>query len=175
MPVFVDYLYLSVTNSSAFSPTDTMPLTSRAKVLMGAQATAALLTSLLVIAGRSGRSGEVLPVRGATRSRLGKPSVSHDVSRDLGQLAVQPLCGAVQAPERRPGVDLFGRHEDPDGDADLAVHFGGPAWRERRPQRPRHRLGEQGRAWASARSQSPARWTASAVRNPTAVMSPVRT
>ena len=50
MPVFVDYLYLSLTNSSAFSPTDTMPLTSRAKVLMGLQATAALLTSLLVVA-----------------------------------------------------------------------------------------------------------------------------
>jgi hypothetical protein len=50
VPVFVDYLYVSVTNSSAFSPTDTMPLTSRAKVLMGVQASAALLTSLLVVA-----------------------------------------------------------------------------------------------------------------------------
>jgi hypothetical protein len=50
MPTLVDYLYVSTTNSSAFSPTDTMPLTSRAKVLMGTQATAALLTSLLVIA-----------------------------------------------------------------------------------------------------------------------------
>ena len=50
IPTFVDYLYLSTTNSSAFSPTDTMPLTSRAKVLMGIEATAALLTSLLVIA-----------------------------------------------------------------------------------------------------------------------------
>jgi hypothetical protein len=50
IPSFVDYLYVSTTNSSAFSPTDTMPLTSRAKVLMGTQATAALLTSLLVIA-----------------------------------------------------------------------------------------------------------------------------
>ncbi len=50
VPIFVDYLYVSLTNSSAFSPTDTMPLTSRAKVLMGIQATAALLTSLLVIA-----------------------------------------------------------------------------------------------------------------------------
>ena len=49
-PTFVDYLYVSTTNSSAFSPTDTMPLTSRAKLLMGVQATAALLTSLLVIA-----------------------------------------------------------------------------------------------------------------------------
>jgi hypothetical protein len=50
IPSFVDYLYVSTTNSSAFSPTDTMPLTSRAKVLMGTEATAALLTSLLVIA-----------------------------------------------------------------------------------------------------------------------------
>ena len=50
IPQFVDYLYLSVTNSSAFSPTDTMPLTTRAKALMAVQATAALLTSLLIIA-----------------------------------------------------------------------------------------------------------------------------
>jgi hypothetical protein len=50
IPTFVDYLYLSTTNSSAFSPTDTMPLSPRAKVLMGIQATAALMTSLLVIA-----------------------------------------------------------------------------------------------------------------------------
>ncbi len=49
-PTFIDYLYVSTTNSSAFSPTDTMPLSSRAKVLMGIEATAALLTSLLVIA-----------------------------------------------------------------------------------------------------------------------------
>lgn len=50
VPTFIDYLYMSLTNSSAFSPTDTMPLTSRAKALMGVQATAALMTSLLVIA-----------------------------------------------------------------------------------------------------------------------------
>jgi hypothetical protein len=50
LPTFIDYLYLSLTNSSAFSPTDTMPLTARAKSLMGVQATAALLTSLVVIA-----------------------------------------------------------------------------------------------------------------------------
>ena len=41
---------VSLTNSSAFSPTDTMPLTGRAKALMGLEATAALLTSLLVVA-----------------------------------------------------------------------------------------------------------------------------
>jgi hypothetical protein len=50
IPAFVDYLYLSLTNSSAFSPTDTMPLTSRAKLLMGAQATAALLVTLIIVA-----------------------------------------------------------------------------------------------------------------------------
>ena len=50
VPTLVDYLYVSTTNSSAFSPTDTMPLTSRAKVLMGVEATSALLTSLLVVA-----------------------------------------------------------------------------------------------------------------------------
>ncbi|MEU9976395.1 hypothetical protein [Streptomyces sp. NPDC051014] len=50
VPTLVDYLYVSVTNSTAFSPTDTMPLSSRAKVLMSVQSVAALLTSLLVIA-----------------------------------------------------------------------------------------------------------------------------
>jgi hypothetical protein len=50
VPSFIDYLYVSLTNSSAFSPTDTMPLSSRVKILMGLQATAALVTSVLVIA-----------------------------------------------------------------------------------------------------------------------------
>lgn len=49
-PTFVDYLYVSTTNSSAFSPTDTMPLSSRAKIFMGIEASAALLTSLVVVA-----------------------------------------------------------------------------------------------------------------------------
>jgi hypothetical protein len=57
IPTFVDYLYLSLTNSSAFSPTDTMPLTTRAKILMGIEATAALMTSLLVIARAVGSLG----------------------------------------------------------------------------------------------------------------------
>lgn len=57
IPTFGDYLYMSLTNSSAFSPTDTMPLSSRAKALMGVQATAALLTSLLVIARAVGSLG----------------------------------------------------------------------------------------------------------------------
>jgi hypothetical protein len=57
VPIFVDYLYVSITNSSAFSPTDTMPLTSRAKVLMAIQATAALVTSLLLVARAVGSLG----------------------------------------------------------------------------------------------------------------------
>ncbi|MFG2479864.1 hypothetical protein [Streptomyces fagopyri] len=50
VPTLADYLYVSVTNSTAFSPTDTMPLSTRAKLLMSVQSVAALLTSLLVIA-----------------------------------------------------------------------------------------------------------------------------
>ncbi|MGW2823163.1 hypothetical protein ACWC24_19580 [Streptomyces sp. NPDC001443] len=50
VPTLSDYLYTSVTNSTAFSPTDTMPLSTRAKLLMSIQSVAALLTSLLVIA-----------------------------------------------------------------------------------------------------------------------------
>ena len=47
-PEFVDYLYLSFTNSTAFSPTDTMPLTRRAKLLMTVQSLASLTTIVVV-------------------------------------------------------------------------------------------------------------------------------
>ncbi|MGI8646184.1 MAG: hypothetical protein ACR2JD_07685 [Nocardioides sp.] len=49
-PGFLDYLYVSVTNSSAFSPTDTMPLTHRAKMLMAVESVSALMLSVVVIA-----------------------------------------------------------------------------------------------------------------------------
>jgi uncharacterized membrane protein len=49
-PGFGDYLYTSLTNATAFSPTDTMPLTHTAKLLMGLQSTTALLTVGLVVA-----------------------------------------------------------------------------------------------------------------------------
>jgi hypothetical protein len=49
-PAFVDYLYVSFTNATAFSPTDTMPLTSLAKVLMGVQSLASLTTIGIVAA-----------------------------------------------------------------------------------------------------------------------------
>jgi uncharacterized membrane protein len=49
-PAFVDYLYLSFTNATAFSPTDTMPLSRWAKLTMLAQSLVSLATIALVIA-----------------------------------------------------------------------------------------------------------------------------
>ncbi len=49
-PRFLDYLYVSVTNVMAFSPTDTMPLTHRAKAMMAVQAWVAVTTVALVFA-----------------------------------------------------------------------------------------------------------------------------
>lgn len=49
-PTFTDYLYVSSTNAMAFSPTDTMPLSRRAKLLMLAQATLSLISVALVAA-----------------------------------------------------------------------------------------------------------------------------
>lgn len=49
-PRVVDYLYVSFTNATAFSPTDTMPLTVMAKVLMGAASLVSLVTVVVVAA-----------------------------------------------------------------------------------------------------------------------------
>ena len=49
-PVFLDYLHLGFTNSTAFSPTDVMPLTLRAKYVMLLQSTVALALFGLVVA-----------------------------------------------------------------------------------------------------------------------------
>ncbi len=56
-PSFVDYLFLSFTNASAFSPTDTLPLSPRAKMLMLIQALISLVTVALVAA----RAVNILP------------------------------------------------------------------------------------------------------------------
>lgn len=50
VPGFVDYLFLAFTNATAFSPTDTLPLTARAKLLMMTEALISLLTVALVAA-----------------------------------------------------------------------------------------------------------------------------
>jgi hypothetical protein len=49
-PVFLDYLHLGFTNATAFSPTDVMPLTHRAKFAMVVQSTVALALLGLVVA-----------------------------------------------------------------------------------------------------------------------------
>jgi uncharacterized membrane protein len=56
-PTFVDYLYVSFTNATAFSPTDTMPLSRWAKLLMLVQSAVSLVTVGLVAA----RAVNILP------------------------------------------------------------------------------------------------------------------
>jgi len=55
-PTFPDYLYLSFTNSTAFSPTDVMPFAVWAKALMAIQALETLIVMVLVV----GRAVNVL-------------------------------------------------------------------------------------------------------------------
>jgi hypothetical protein len=57
VPAYPDYLYLSFTNSTAFSPTDTLPLRTWAKMAMMIQAVMQLATAILVVA----RAINVLP------------------------------------------------------------------------------------------------------------------
>ena len=50
VPQYIDYLYFSLSNSMAFSPTDTMPLSHRAKLFMGLESFAGFVILALVIA-----------------------------------------------------------------------------------------------------------------------------
>ena len=56
-PLFLDYLYLGYNTATAFSPTDALPLTHRAKMLMMIESTISLLTSVIVLS----RAINVLP------------------------------------------------------------------------------------------------------------------
>ena len=49
-PLFLDYLYVSFTNSTAFSPTDAMPLSRWAKMLMLVQSAISLALAVMVVA-----------------------------------------------------------------------------------------------------------------------------
>jgi uncharacterized membrane protein len=49
-PQFLDYLYLSFTNATAFSPTDVMPLSTMAKMLMLVESLMSHVTLALVLA-----------------------------------------------------------------------------------------------------------------------------
>lgn len=56
-PIFMDYLFVSYTNSTAFSPTDTLPLSRWAKALFMAQSAISLVTVALIAA----RAVNILP------------------------------------------------------------------------------------------------------------------
>jgi uncharacterized membrane protein len=56
-PAYPDYLYLAYTNATAFSPTDTLPVRTWAKLMMMIQSTLSLLIAVLVLA----RAVNVLP------------------------------------------------------------------------------------------------------------------
>jgi hypothetical protein len=49
-PLFLDYLYLGYNTATAFSPTDALPLTRRAKMLMMIESTISLLTMVIIVA-----------------------------------------------------------------------------------------------------------------------------
>jgi hypothetical protein len=57
MPRYPDYLFLSFTNATAFSPTDTLPVRTWAKMTMMIESVISLITAILVIA----RAINVLP------------------------------------------------------------------------------------------------------------------
>ena len=48
-PKYFDYLYLAFTNATAFSPTDTMPITRLSKLLMLVQSSISLVVALMII------------------------------------------------------------------------------------------------------------------------------
>lgn len=50
MPKYPDYLYLAFTNATAFSPTDTLPVRTWAKLTMMLESAISLLTAVLVLA-----------------------------------------------------------------------------------------------------------------------------
>jgi len=49
-PQFLDYLYVSFTNATAFSPTDAMPLSRWAKMLMLVESAISLALAVMVVA-----------------------------------------------------------------------------------------------------------------------------
>ena len=57
-PRFADYLYVSFTNATAFSPTDVLPMATWVKMTMMLQSVVSLSTVALVIAARSTSSND---------------------------------------------------------------------------------------------------------------------
>jgi hypothetical protein len=84
LPGFIDYVFLAFTNATAFSPTDTMPLTQCAKLMMMAEAMISLLTIALVAA----------------------PALTYWLSGLLRAHGRQPWVGKGCPREIRPGLYL---------------------------------------------------------------------
>jgi uncharacterized membrane protein len=57
MPTYPDYLYLSFTAATAFSPTDTLPIRVWAKMTMMVESAISLVLAILVVA----RAINILP------------------------------------------------------------------------------------------------------------------
>jgi hypothetical protein len=49
-PTFPDYLYVSLTSATAFSPTDAMPYSKRAKLVMGIESTLSFVIAAMLVA-----------------------------------------------------------------------------------------------------------------------------
>jgi uncharacterized membrane protein len=49
-PTFADYLYVSLTSGTAFSPTDAMPYSKRSKLVMGVESTISLVIIAMLVA-----------------------------------------------------------------------------------------------------------------------------
>ena len=69
-PHIVDYLFVSFTNSIAFSPTDTFPLTRRTKMLMLSESFISAVTVLLVASRAVGFSASDAAALGALAARV---------------------------------------------------------------------------------------------------------
>ena len=49
-PTFADYLYVSFTSAAAFSPTDAMPYSKKAKLVMGGENLLSLVITVMLVA-----------------------------------------------------------------------------------------------------------------------------
>ena len=81
----LDYLHLGFTNATAFSPTDVMPLTLRAKYTMVVQASVALALFGLIVARREHVRLTVLGGGRVRRRRAGALRLAAPLARDGDQ------------------------------------------------------------------------------------------
>ena len=180
-PVFLDYLHLGFTNATAFSPTDVMPLTHRAKYAMLVQSTLAL--ALFGLDRRTSRERLHLadarcgprraPLRDAFALRMttltaatqaGKTRTSdsiYDTLRIRTSAATNPAATSQRGKTPRPHPDRRRDDHEDGGQAMPAAAAsavpGRPALRAGRPGRPAARQ-NLGRSVPSNRLQAAFGW-----------------